>query len=233
MLDRTPTLDVCKICLQGKIAEQPFPTRVEISQERLEIVHSDVCGPFRTQSKDGAAYFVSFTDDFSQWVYVYFLKKKSDVLEAFKLYKNELENLTNSKIKNLQSDNGREFVNNNFYSFLKLNGIHRRLSIPHTPEQNGVAERRNRTLVEMARCMFIQGGLPPSFLAEAVSSANYLRNRCPTKTLHSKLLYEKWTRKKLNLGHLKTFGSKVVILEKGSSRDKFDAKGLKGVFVGY
>ena len=226
--------DSCKTCLLGKITEQPFPVREQISKVKLEIIHTDLFGMTRSESKRGARYFITFTDDCTRWGEVYFLKNKSDAFDAFKQYKNKVENLTNLKIKNLQSDNGREFTNNNqFDDFLRSCGIHRRLTCVETPQQNGVAERRNRTLVEMARCMLIQASLSVTFWAEAVATANYIRNRCPTQTLDSRIPYERWTYKKLTFSHLRNFGSRVVVLEKGTSRDKFIAKGLEGIFVGY
>ena len=92
------------------------------------------------------------------------------------MYQQAVENESECKIKYLQSDNGREFCNTNLDNYLSSQGIQRRLTVPYTPEQNGVSERKNRTLVEIARCMLIHSGMPKSFWAEAVATANYLRN---------------------------------------------------------
>lgn len=111
----------------------------------------------------GATYFVTFIDDSSRWCEVYFLKHKSDVLEAFKQYKAFVERQTGMSIKALQSDNGREYRNTEIDSLLTKCGIERRWTVARTPQQNGVAERMNRTLLDMARCLMLQSGLPLTF----------------------------------------------------------------------
>lgn len=126
---------------------------------------------------------------------------KNEVFDVFTKYKVFVETQTGKTIKNLQSDNGKEYVNNIFNDFLKNNGIERRLKFTHTPEQNGIAERRNRTLVELARCMLIESELPQSFWGEAINTANYIRNICASKCLEGKTVFEKWTRKTPNVSY--------------------------------
>ena len=139
------------------------------------------------------------------------------MLEAFKKYKNEVETQSGCCIKYLQSDNGREFCNHKFDDFLVSQGIQRRLTVPYTPEQNGIAKRRNRTLVQIPRCILIESGLSESFWAEAVGTANYIRNRCPTRALSIEISLEKCTNRKMKLGYLRTFGSRVYVLNKSVS----------------
>ena len=110
-----------------------------------------------------------------------------------------------------------------FEEYLKSQGITRRLTTAYTPEQNGVAERKNRTLVESARCLLIQSGLPPSFWAEAVSTANYIRNRCPTKRLNGRTPYEEWHGNVPSVEHFKEFGCKAYCLDKTPTKGKFEA----------
>lgn len=117
--------------------------------------------------------------------------------------------------------------------FLKQEGIKRRLSVAHTPQQNGVAERINRTIIEMARCLMLQSGLSDGFWAEAVNTAVYLRNRCPTSKLDKKIPYGEWTGEKVKLDHLQTFGTKVYILDKTPNKDKFAERTKEHMFVGY
>lgn len=181
----------------------------------------------------GSRYFATFIDDSTRWCEVRFLKRKSDVLDAFQEVKHLMENQTGKRIKCIQSDNGKEYCNIDFDQYLKKCGIKRRLTVPHTPEQNGVAERRNRTLTEMARCLLIQSGLPPSFWAEAVATANYLRNRCPSRPLSGKTAFEKWYKKCPNICHLRIFGSKVFILDKTPGKGKFEPRSKEGIFIGY
>lgn len=179
----------CETCIRGKMTRAPFPKRSERQTELLELIHSDVCEPMRVESIGKSRYFVTFIDDYSRWCTVRMIKSKSEVFNEFKNYKALVENRTGRKIKCLQTDNGKEFVNQEFNNFLKKNGIERRLTVMHTPEQNGIAERKNRTLVEMARCLMIQSKLTTSFWGEAINTANYIRNRCPTSSLGGKTPY--------------------------------------------
>lgn len=142
-------LSKCEVCAREKLASTPFPKGSEDrTSEVLEIVHTDLSGAMRHPSWSGKRYFVTFIDDYSRWCEVYFIKHKSEALSMFKIYKAEVENFTGKKIKTLQSDNGTEYLNGEYDAFLRENGITRRLTVPHTPQQNGVAERKNRTLIE-------------------------------------------------------------------------------------
>ncbi len=131
-----------------------------------------------------------------------------------------------------RSDNGTEYVNHEFDGFLNASGIRRQLTVPYKPQQNGVAERANRTIVEMARSMLVQAGLCESLWAEAVATAVYIRNRSVTRQLGDKTPYEVWTGYKPNVRHLRIFGSKAVGLDK-SQHHKFREKGKEYTFVGY
>lgn len=142
----------CESCLKGKICSLPFGQNSSIkSSAVLEIIHSDICGPMRTTSLGGYKYFALFIDDFSRKIFVYFLKAKSDILSAFQLFKSRVERETEKKIKILRTDNGCEYLSAEFSRFLNIEGIRRQLTVQYTPQQNGVAERANRTIVEMAR----------------------------------------------------------------------------------
>lgn len=176
----------CDVCLQGKMTRTPFPKKSERQTKILDLVHTDVCGPMRETSLGGARYFVEFIDDCSGWCEIRFLKSKADVYRAMTEYASLVKNQKGVKLKCLQSDNGREYTSNEFNDFLRKKGITRRLTVPHNPEQNGTAERRNRTLNEMARCLLKESKLPNSFWAEAVNTANYISNRLPTKSLNGR-----------------------------------------------
>lgn len=227
------SLPFCEVCAKSNMTSLPFTRRSSRANKRLEIVHADLCGPMRTESKGRARFLVTFIDDFSRWCEVYFIKNKSDVLSVFKQYKAYAEKQTSEKIKHLQTDNGREFCNAEFDEFLKSHGIRRRLTVPYTPQQNGIAERKNRTLVEMARCLMMQGGLQPSFWAEAVHTANYLRNRCASKPIDGKTPFQMWTGKLPSLQHLRVIGTKAYILDKVPTKGKFDTRAKVGILVGY
>lgn len=216
----------CKSCTDGKLNSTPFPKRAERSSSILDIVHADICGPMRTSSKGGARYILTLSDDYSRWCEVYFLSHKSEVPAKFVEYKNFVENQTGCRIKALQPDNAVDEI-------LKKSGIRRRLTTTYTPQQNGVAERKNRTLIEGARCLLIQSRLQPSFSGEAVATINYIRNRCVSKSLDEGTPYEKWYKRQPDVRHFRIFGSKVKILDKTPNKDKLEPKTLEGIFVGY
>lgn len=232
-LGKSGKMPTCETCIKGKMTQLPY-TSIEgpQSSEPLEIIYSDVCGPMRTETIAGSKYFLTFIDDFSKYCCVYFLRHKSEVFEKFKEYKNKVENCFNKKIRAFQSDNGREYCNKDFDSYLKENGIQRRLTAPYTPQQNGQSERKNRTLMDKARCLMIEANIPEHLWAEAIGTANYLINRCPTRALNGNTPYEKWTGRRPSGNHLKVFGSKAFVLNK-QRRGKFTAKAKEGVFVGY
>lgn len=222
----------CTVCLQSKCCVKPFQSSETRAKDLLEIVHSDVCGPMNTVSSGGAKYMLTFIDDKSRYIFVYFIQRKDEVLDKFKEFKSMVERQVGHKVKILRSDNGTEYVNGAFDSFLKENGIVRQLTVPYTPQQNGVAERFNRTLVEMARCMLVGEGLTENLWAEAVNTAAYLRNRAPTKALDEVTPYEVWFNRKPVVKHLRTFGSVAIALDK-KQHSKFKPKGKEYIMVGY
>ena len=167
--------------------------------ERLELVHTDVWGPSPVSSLAGSLYYVTFIDDSARKLWVYFLKKKSEVFDTFRKWKAMVENEIGLKIKWVRSDNGGEYIDNRFREFCANNGIKMEKTVPMTPQQNGVAERMNRTLNERARSMRIHADLPKMFWAEAVNTAAYLINRGLSIPLDGKIPEEIWSRKEVNL----------------------------------
>ncbi|GBP95218.1 Retrovirus-related Pol polyprotein from transposon TNT 1-94 [Eumeta japonica] len=202
---------VCELCQKGKQSRLPFPSEGSRALNPLELIHSDVCGPMEVKSLGGARYFLTFIDDYTRKVYVYFLHNKSEVFLKFKEYKALVENQLNFKIKCLRSDNGREYLSNDFSNYLKKSGIIHQTSNSYTPQQNGLAERMNRTLMERARCMLINSDLQKSYWAEAVSTAAYITNRCPTRALSYATPEEMWSGKKPDVSHLKIFGCEAMV----------------------
>jgi len=161
------------------------------------------------------------------------LRNKSDVFQAFKSYKARAEKQTGQRLKKLRTDNGREYLSREFQNFLEEEGIVHQTTVEYTPQQNGVAERANRTLIEMARCIMLQANLPESLWAEAVNTATYLRNRCATKCLNGITPMEAWSKKKPYVGFLRIIGSKTIALNKTYQRGKFQPKGDEYILVGY
>lgn len=223
----------CETCDECKIHQLPYKSSTKREKEKLGLVHSDICGPMSVPSLGGARYFITFIDDKSRYVEVVMLKKRSDVIAAFKAYKRRTEKETGCQIMKIRSDNAKEYISKEFNDFLEDKGIRRQLSVEYCPQQNGVAERANRTLVEMARCMLLQSGVPHSLWAEAINTAAYIRNRCPTKALENSTPIEAWSTEKPYVGFMRIFGSKVIVLEKKPFRGKFEPKGKKYILVGY
>ncbi|KFD46771.1 hypothetical protein M513_12352 [Trichuris suis] len=224
----------CITYVKGKQCRLPFPKpQGKRATNLLDVVHSDICGPMQVRSSSGARYFISLIDDFSRKSFVYFLKNKTEALQKFKEFVAFIERKTSRKVKCLRTDNGQEYVNEHFAQFLTANGIRHERSIPDTPEQNGIAERLNLTLVEKARTMLIDASLSTDLWAEAIGTANYLRNRCLTKALRNVTPEEAWSGRKPNLSHLKLFGCLAMVHIPARRRQKWDAKSKECIFVGY
>ena len=137
------SFDTCESCLHGKMTKRPFTKIGERSSDLLSLIHSDVCGPMSTQARGGYVYFVTFTDDFSRFGYVYLMRHKSETFERFKEFKNEVQNQLGKSIKAIRSDRGGEYLSQEFDHYLKECGIVSQLTPPGTPQWNGVSERRN------------------------------------------------------------------------------------------
>lgn len=225
----------CEGCVEGKLHRKPFKSIGGIrSKRRLQLVHSDVCGPMQTQSIGGCKYFVTFIDDYTRCGKVYFMKNKNEVLDKFKEFERLVSTECNEKIQCLRSDNGGEYVSKIFETYLKQQGIRHETTVPHSPEQNGVAERRNRTLVESARSMLCFAGLPKEYWAEAINVSNYVGNRVPTSANKcGRTPFEKWYGRKPNLSHMRTFGCMAYAHIPESERRKLDKKAVKLRFIGY
>lgn len=225
--------NTCVVCCQGKQTRLPFNHMSTRSNEALSIVHADVCGPMEVTSIGGSRYFLIFIDDHTRMTFVYFLKAKNQVFKYFKEFKVLVENQQNKKIKIFRTDNGLEFCNAEFDNFLAEAGIvHQKTNI-YTPEQNGVSERSNRTLVERARCMLFDAGLEKMFWAEAINTAVYLKNRSPTSGLQNATPFELWTNSKPDVSHVRVFGSRVMVHIPKEKRRKWDTKSKPHILVGY
>ncbi|GJR55631.1 retrotransposon protein, putative, ty1-copia subclass, partial [Tanacetum coccineum] len=222
--------DVCESCLLGKMTKSPFTGSYERGEGLLDLVHTDVYGPFRSATKDGKRYYVTFTDDFSIYGYVYLIKHKSDTFEVFKRYQNKVENQLGRKIKVLQSDRGGEYLSIEFFDHLKNCGIVSQLTPPRTPKLNRIAERRNKTLLDMVRSMMSRATLPISFWGYALETATHILNLVPTKKV-SKTPFEMWKGKRPSLGHIKIWGCEVYVRQE--AHDKLEAIFEKCLFVGY
>ena len=200
---------------------------------KLELVHSDVCGPQRTLSLNESRYFVLFIDDYSRFTHVYFMKHKSEVVEVFWKFKAMVEKQSGCSIKTLRTDNGTEYTSEKFEAFCTQEGINHQLTVVYSPQQNGVSERKNRTVMEMARCMLFEKNLPKKFWAEAVNTAVYLQNRTITKSVKGMTPFEAWYGSKPSLDHIRIFGCICYVMIPSVKRDKLDRKSTVCIFLGY
>lgn len=224
---------ICEFCQEGKQSRLPFPKEGSRAKKVLELIHSDICGPLEVKSVGGARYFLTFVDDYTRKVFIYLLKNKSEVFSKFKEFKAFVENQLESKIKKLRTDNGREYLSNEFVEYMQNCGIIHETSNPYTPQQNGLAERMNRTLMERARCMLLNANLQKCYWGEAVTTAAYITNRCPTRSISYATPEELWSGKKPNLKHLRVFGCEVMVHVPDAKRQKLDPKASKMIFIGY
>ncbi|KAM1699812.1 hypothetical protein ACFX2K_031115 [Malus domestica] len=226
--------DVCQGCQFGKQHRDWFPKKQSWRANcPLELIHVDLCGPMQNASLAGNKYFMLLIDDCTRMIWVYFLRYKYDAFNYFKRFKSMVELQSGFKVKSLRSDRDGEFLSSEFTKFCETKGIQRQLTMAYTPQQNGVVERKIRIVVEMAKTMLHDRGVPYVLWAEAVHTAVYILNRCPTKALGNTTSFEAYSGRKPGIAHLKIFGSLCYVHVPTETRQKLDAKSVKGVFVGY
>nr|CAI72292.1 putative polyprotein [Phytophthora infestans] len=225
---------LCGGCMKGKQTVTTFPSRSLTRTTRvLELVHTDVMGPMRTISKGGAKYVLTFVDDYSRFVVAYFMKSKSEVGSKLKEFKALYETQWGERLKCLRSDNGTEFVNKTVLELCKRNGIVHQRSVPYSPQQNGVSERMNRTIMEKARSMLHYKSMSTQWWAEAVSTAVYLINRSTNTSNSDVTPYELSFQVKPRMEHLRVFGSQGYAHVNDVIRTKLEPKSFKCTFLGY
>jgi len=221
----------CEICIQAKMTKKPFP-KTNRNSKLLELVHSDVCELNGVLTRGGNRYFITFTDDFSRYTYVYIMKSKDEAFSLFKCYKSTVENQKEKKIKILRSDRGGEYFPTEFTLYCKENGIIHQTSAPYTPQQNGLAERKNRTLVDMVNAMILNAKLSFNLWGEALLTACHVHNRIPSKVFKVSP-YELWKGRKPNLEYLRVWGCLAFYRVPDPKRTKLGLRALKSIFVGY
>jgi hypothetical protein len=201
----------------------------------------DICGPFPVKFVDGFDSFITFTDDFSGYSYIYPIKERSKVLDKFKIFKAEVENQHNIKIKLVRSDRGGEYydrhtphgqVTGPFARFLQENGIVIQYSMPSDPQQNREAESRNRTLMDMVRNMLSYSTLPISLWMETLKTTVHILNQVPSKSV-PKTPYEMWIGRKPTLNYLHVWGCPAEAKLFNQSIGKLEPKSVSCHFIGY
>ena len=224
---------VCVGCTLGKMSRKPYSSPSYRETEPGAYIHSDVCGPFSEKSVGGSLYYICFKDEATAFRAVYFMKNKSDALQCFKHFLADVSCHTKWKVKKLRTDNGREYVNQRFRDFLLEKGIIHEKTPAYSPASNGMAERENRTLVEMARAMIISKNLPLRLWAEAVHCAAQVMNRVPNRKEVTTTPFESWFGRKPDVSHFRIFGSTAFVHIPGQLRRKLDPTSRRVIFVGY
>lgn len=223
----------CEPCRLNKHRKVSFHSIEDIrSKQPLELLYLDVWGPVNIEGRKGERYYLSIVDDYSRRIALYPMTEKSDVFDIFEGHVKRAERSLNLRVKAIRTDNGSEFVNRNFYLFCSEMGIKHEKTNPYTPQQNGVAERLNRTVVDGARTMLYESNLDKSFWPEAVLAFVHVWNRLCHQG-QSKTPIELYTGSKPSVRHLREFGSTVYVGVPKQLRGKLDPKARKGVVVGY
>lgn len=224
----------CEVCLKGKSQRKKFYKSDKRAEKNLDIIHSDVVGKIVPISLGGSCYFSTFLDDYSRFSVIALMKKKHETFNEFKKYEAEVEVYQERKIKVLHSDNGGEYLSNDFKKHLEEKGIIHYLTVSYTPQQNGRAERLNQTLMNIVRCLLLQSGLPDIFWAEALHTANYLRNFCCSAAIEFQIPWELWHKKELSeedVSHLRVFGCQAWSVNVKNT--KLSSRAEKCIFIGY
>jgi hypothetical protein len=230
-------LDHCVNCIEGKYVKHIKKSGTTHSSGVLEIIHNDICGPFNVWSIDGFNSFITVTDDF----YIYPIHERSEMLDKFKIFKTVVENHHNAKIKVVRLDQGGEYYGRHtpygqipgpFAKILEKNDIAAQYLLPYEPQQNGIAERWNRTLMDMVCSMLNNSTLPLSLWMEVLKTTAHIINCVPSK-LVSKTPYEYRTGRKLSINYLHMWGCPTEVKIFNPQLGKLDPKTISFHFIGY
>ena len=238
-------VDICGSCVVGKATRAPTPKQGgERAEHVLDLVHSDIAGPLSVKSLGGSHYFVTFIDDHSRFCFFYMLKTKDEVFQMFLRWLKFVQNQTGRQVKSitardsvlkaLRTDNGGEYLSHRFTKELERHGIEHQRTVPYNPQQNGLAERFNRTLMDLVRSMLRHKKLPNKFWAEALNVAVYVRNRVTSKALPSNVTpFELLHGKKPDVSNLRVFGSRCWYKVVDHKLKKLEERAVEARFIGY
>jgi len=224
----------CTECFVGKQRRNIIPKKsIWRASQPLELIHADICGPISPRSNGGKRYMLCFIDDYSRKSWVYLLVEKSEAFQQFKVFHKLVEKEKELPLKCLRTDNGGEFNSKEFIDFCKQNGIKRQLTAAYTPQQNGVAERKNQTMMNMVRCLLADKKMPKSFWPEAVMWSCYVLNRCPSAAVKEVTPQEAWTGLKPTVEHFRVFGCVAHVHIPHEKRGKLDNRSFICILLGY
>ena len=225
----------CESCQFEKHHRLSYSPRVnKRASAPFELVHSDVWASCPVVSPTGFQYFVTFVDDYSQTTWLYLMKNRSELFSHFRVFCAEIHTQFHVYVQNLRSDNTKEYVSEQFQSFILQHGILHQTSCVYTPAQNGVAERKNRHLLETARALLFQMHVPKHFWADAVSTTCFLINRMPSLVLNWDTPYHiLFPNKPLFPIEPQIVGYTCFVRDVRPRVSKLDHKYLKCIFLGY
>ncbi|KAJ0701721.1 putative RNA-directed DNA polymerase [Helianthus annuus] len=228
-----PKPGLCNSCELSKAKHLPFVENDKRAQQVLDLIHCDLWGPAPIASTDGYLYYVIFVDDYSRFTWFYPLKAKSDFFNILTIFLNFVQNQFSKSVKVFQSDGGTEFTNNRVQNCFQEHGIHHRLSCPHTPEQNGRAERKHRHITETGLAMMFNAHAPSTLWFDAFTSATYIINRLPTKLLENKSPFELLFNQTPSYSNLRIFGCLVYPYLRDYTKNKLLPRSAPCIFIGY
>ena len=229
-MGKSDSTNRCEICVEAKMTKAPFNT-IHRNTTPLELIHTDICDLKLVQTRGGKKYFITFIDDCTKYCYVYLLRSKDEAIGAFHTYKNEVENQLNLKIKKIRSDRGGEYEAP-FEGLCLESGIIHQTTAPYTPQSNGVAERKNRTLKEMMNAFLISSGLPENLWGDAILTSNYILNKITKKGI-DKTPYELWNNRRPSYKYLKVWGCLAKVEVPKPKQVKIGPRTVDCIFIGY
>ncbi|GJR76195.1 retrovirus-related pol polyprotein from transposon TNT 1-94, partial [Tanacetum coccineum] len=225
---------LCSACALGKSSKKPHkPKSKDTNQEKLYMLHMDLCGPMRIASVNGKKYILVIVDDYSRFTWVKCLRSKDEALAFIINFLKMIQVRLKETVRRIRTDNGTEFVNQTLREYYEKVGISHETSVARSPQQNGVVERRNRTLIEAAHTMLIYAKAPLFLWAEAVATACYTQNRSMIRRRHGKTPYELLHDKPPDLSYLHVFGALCYPTNDSENLGKLQPKADIGIFIGY
>ena len=236
--NKDPSLFKCEICQLAKHHRVSYPSQPYKNSKPFYVIHSDIWGPSRVQNLSGTRWFITFIDDHTRLCWVYLLKNKSDVEQTFKNFFSMVKTQFNTQIQIFRTDNGKEYFKNILGKFLEAEGIVHQSSCIDTPQQNGVAERKNKHLLEVARSLMFTTNVPKYLWGDAILTATFLINRMPTRVLGYKTPLETFQtlypqNRLITDLPLRIFGCSSFVHVHAHNRGKFDPRAIKCIFLGY
>nr|GFA01256.1 retrovirus-related Pol polyprotein from transposon TNT 1-94 [Tanacetum cinerariifolium] len=225
---------LCSSCELGKAKRNSFHTKLTpSSKRRLHLLHMDLCGPMRVASINGKRYVLVIVDDYSRYTWTYFLRSKDETPEVLIDFLRLVQRGLQAQVRVVRTDKGTKFLNQTLHAYFAAEGIQHQTTVARTPEQNGVVERQNRTLVEAARTMLSAAKVPLFFWAEAIATACFTQNHSLVIPHHEKTPYHIINNRKPSVKFFHIFGFVCYIIRDGGNLDKMKEKGDGCIFVGY